>query len=505
MLSSSNNLWRQNYADLGYCCIPLKPGEKIPIDGLPWKITPIDVLWENAPENANIGLRCGGDKHLLVIDCDEKNTPGTFDNTRRYLAGLGINVNSCPIVSTASRIGRHIYLQCLNSPGGSFSLLSSEFGSGEVRHSDGCYVVAPPSIYTGGGKYELITGDFSTLPKVDFSDILPLLKKNAPILDSNVQQLYQRANRRAKQLLEGGETRQFRSRSEKDASFMVSFINMGFSENEILALMKEVKFGKYGDLLQQNPQIAQKYFSTSYANAKTFAENNISDARMLALNARNWAHSFAWEGGTGTYDKSVYLAHCEIAKRSGKKEYHASCRELAEIAGMSSRGVINTNSRLIQKGLITLELPGVANLASVYSLAQTFTLPHYEPVRECASLHNHDAFRYQGFGKSGCEVWEALLSGPKSIADLVRITGRNRTTVKRRLAEMSIVIDVRTGEVISMVNFDGVKYEAKADVDLDYIAELKGTKGIGARQKEKHRKERQVHNRLFRGTSNEAQ
>lgn len=505
MLSSSNNLWRQNYADLGYCCIPLKPGEKIPIDGHSWKNTPLDVLWENAPENANIGLRCGGANHLLVIDCDEKNKPGTFDNTSRYLAGLGININSCPIVSTASGIGKHIYLQSLNSPGGSYSLLSPKYGSGEVRHSDGCYVVAPPSIYTGGGEYHLINGDFSALAKVDFSDILPLLKKNAPILDSDVQQLYQRANRRAKQLLLGGETDQFPSRSERDESLILSLINSGFSEDEIKALMLAYKFGKYWDKYQDNLQSAQKYFSTSYTNARTFAENNVSPERQFALEAMNWAESHPWQGNTGAIDKAVFQSHCRIMHESGKREYHASCRDLAELSGMSRGSMTNANRRLIEVGIISCVTPSVANLASIYTISQTLTLPNQQNVRECQGLQNHDVFRYQGFGKTGFEVWKALQSGPKSIADLVRITGRNRTTVKRRLAEMSIVIDVRTGEVISMVNFDGVKYEAKADVDLDYIAELKGTKGIGARQKEKHRKERQVHNRLFRISSNEAQ
>ncbi|MEN6623351.1 MAG: bifunctional DNA primase/polymerase, partial [Smithella sp.] len=463
------------------------------------------LLWENAPENANIGLRCGGANHLLVIDCDEKNKPGTFDNTSRYLAGLGININDSPIVRTASRIGKHIYLQCLNSPGGSYSLLSPEYGSGEVRHSDGCYVVAPPSIYTGGGEYRLINGDFSALAKVDFSDILPLLKKNKPIVDSDVQQLYQRANRRAKQLLLGGETDQFPSRSERDSSLMVSLINSGFSEDSIKVLMKEFKFGKYGDLLQQNPQIAQKYFSTSYANAKTFAENNMSDGRRLALNARNWAESIGWKGKTGISDRAVFLAHCDIAYRSGKQEYHASCRELAELAAMSVKGVSKVNGRLLKKGMISVIIPGMANQATVYSIMHEYTLPQSQTVRECVLMQNHDAFRRSGLGKSSFLIWKALQEGPSSIADLVVITGRVYTTVKRNLERMSKVIDFKTGEVISMVGFDGVKYEAKADVDLDRIAELLGTKGSGEKQKELHRKQRLVHNKLLRDGSNEAQ
>jgi len=164
---------------------------------------------------------------------------------------------------------------------------------------------------------------------------------------------------------------------------------------------------------------------------------------------------------------------------------------------MSIGGVINANNRLIQNGTISVIKPAVANLANTFSIVQTLTLPQQQPVRECLSLHKHDVFRYQGFGKSGCEIWEALLDGPKTINDLVRISGQHRTTVKRKLERMGRIINLRNGEVISMVDFDGQKYRAKRDIDLDYVAETLGTKGMGRRQKEQHIIQREIHNHYF--------
>jgi predicted transcriptional regulator len=162
---------------------------------------------------------------------------------------------------------------------------------------------------------------------------------------------------------------------------------------------------------------------------------------------------------------------------------------------MSIGGVNNANKRLIEMGFIEKVRHASANYASIYSLVQTYTLLHSGDVKECISTHNHDVFRYQGLGKSGCEIWQAIQDGPKTIQEIEKITGRHRTTIKRKLDKMSNIIDIRTGEIISMVLLDGERYQAQEDINLDYIAELLGTKGKGEVQKRQHIREREEHNR----------
>jgi hypothetical protein len=38
-------------------------------------------------------------------------------------------------------------------------------------------------------------------------------------------------------------------------------------------------------------------------------------------------------GKTGSADRAVYVAHAGLAYRSGKESYHASTRDLGELAG----------------------------------------------------------------------------------------------------------------------------------------------------------------------------
>ena len=82
------NQWKEQYSTLEYCFFPLKPGTKKPIEGYSWKKEKPSFLWELAPNDSNIAIKCGGKSNLLVIDCDEKDSIGTFRNIEHYLSGL---------------------------------------------------------------------------------------------------------------------------------------------------------------------------------------------------------------------------------------------------------------------------------------------------------------------------------------------------------------------------------------------------------------------------------
>lgn len=485
--------WKEQYSALDYCFFPLKPGSKKPLNGYSWKDENPPYLWKIAPKDSNIAIKCGGKSNLLVLDCDEKECIGTYNNISNYLSGLGII--EYPIIQTASRIGRHIYLKCNNSPSGSYKLINPDFGAGEVRFGEGSYIVAPPSIIIGSGKYQVLSGYLGYRPYIDFEDIRNLINEYSQKEDS-IECLFERTSRTARQLLFGYKPEKYQSRSEQEQALIVCLINSGFEFEDVLSLfLKHPTAGKFKYKHQTNSQSGINYLLKSYNHAKEYAENNISEGRKRAIYAMNWGESRAWKGRTGSFDKPVYLAHARLAYKAGKENYHASCRSLAEESGMSIGGVNNANKRLIEYGFIEKVRNASANLASIYSLVQTYTLPQYKDVRECISTHNHDVFRYHGLGKSGCEIWQALQEGPKSIKELVNITGRHRTTIKRKLEKMGNIVDYRTGEIISMVSVEDDKYSANSSIDLEYVAELIGTKGIGARQKEQHIREREEHNR----------
>jgi hypothetical protein len=164
----------QDWIDLGYCPIPLLPGEKV-CKVPDWQTKNPDDLWIAVNSNVTIGLRCGGSNKLVVIDCDEKNQPGTVDNVLRILHAIGIEPNSYPFISTASGIGRHIYLSLQDElPEGSKKKLDDSIGSGDIRYGTGAYVVAPYS-NVNGNEYKLISGDLRELPRIGITDLKLLL------------------------------------------------------------------------------------------------------------------------------------------------------------------------------------------------------------------------------------------------------------------------------------------------------------------------------------------
>lgn len=492
MIDNDLNQWKEQYSELEFCFFPLKPNSKEPLDKHSWKKESSDTLWKIAPADSNIAIKCGGRANLLVIDCDNKDNPQTFNNISFYLAGLGIE--NYPIIQTASRIGRHIYLRCNKAKLGSYRNIKPAFGSGEIRFGPGCYVVAPPSIVEKTGIYQIIEGDLSCRPEINFQDIQPLFISSQLKEEVNETPI-EKLSRKAKGLLFGKYQEKYLSRSEHEQALILSCINSGLGFEEILSLfIRYPAGGKFKEKYFKNPDQAIDYLLVSFEKAKQYAENNISEGRMRAIQAKTWADSKTWESRTGSFDKAVFLAHTKLAYQSGKIQYRASCRELAEKSGMSIMGISHANKRLEEMGFIEKVKSSTSNLASIYKIVQTFTYPQSNGVRVCTTLHNHDVFRYQGLGKSGCEIWQAFQDGPKSVKELEDATGRHRTTIKRKLEKMSNIIDIRTGEIVSMIVFDGEKYQAKKDVDFDYIAELLGTKGMGEKQKEQHLREREEYN-----------
>ena len=103
---------------------------------------------------------------------------------------------------------------------------------------------------------------------------------------------------------------------------------------------------------------------------------------------------------------------------------------------------------------------------------------------------SHDSFRYGGgLNKSAAEVYWHLKQETMTAKELIERTGISRTTVFRVLQKMSKVIDGRTGEVIAMVQSHNGVWKISPNVDLNQIALLIGTAGIGKRKREQYKRE----------------
>ena len=354
------------YLKLGYDPIPLKFDSKRPLQK-GWQIQLPEDMWRSAPIDANLGLRGGGESKAAFIDCDEKKVPGTFANAQMWLEGLGFHSGDYPVVKTASGVGRHIYMTLEDFIPGNSRILTPGFGAGEFRYGPGAYVVAPPSAVTGQD-YVFVNGDYRCLPKLAISDVLPIIGSRDEHEIS--QPSPTRISRRAKQLLRGKTDTSFPSRSEAEMSLLVSLINSGHTFDSIINLfLQHPCAGKFAELRRTSESSAIRYLQHSYMNAKTWADNHESTGRQIAKVAIAWAESIPWIGRNGLNNRAVFLAHCQIAYKSGKVKYGASSRELGEMSGMSHAAAARATARLIEQGLIVIELYSTGEYSSVYRLS----------------------------------------------------------------------------------------------------------------------------------------
>lgn len=480
---------RLEYEELGFDTLPLRPGAKTPLRR-GWKNDGSFRLWRNAPDGVNIGIRCGGG--LAVVDCDEKNAPGTFENAENWFNSLGILSGEYPVVQTASGTGRHVYLQFAEDLPGHYINLSRDFGMGEFRYGPGAYVVAPPSEIFGGGVYSLIDGDFRQLPQLEFADMQCIIS-NLP----NKKVRFPSIPRRAGALLNGKKTGIYKSRSEAEQALIVSLINADHSFESVLELFLQYPCaGKFAELRAKSEKNALRWLRRSYTRAHEWAESHESQFRQMAERAISWAQSRSWPGRTGAVDRAIFIAHASIAYKAGRLIYAASSRDLAERAGTSHVTASRASQRLFELGLVTIVKAAVCDYANVYRLeiwaGQELPLPHTKRLRECNCLSNLDAFRYKGLGKSAGEIFEALKSRPLTIDELANRTGRHKRTVKRALVRMSGIVDFLTGEILVMVESDNDLWYA-LPVDLDHVAAVIGTAGTSNQQRERYSAERRAH------------
>lgn len=138
------------YASKGWRIFPCKPRDKVP--ACKWKdeatidTEKIEHWWKANPEY-NLGLKCGIDSGIIVLDVDpdKGGNESLLDLIRDYN----------PIPTTPEQItgggGRHFIFA---HPGIEIGNSAGKLGPGLDVRGDGGYVVVPPSVHPNGNLYE---------------------------------------------------------------------------------------------------------------------------------------------------------------------------------------------------------------------------------------------------------------------------------------------------------------------------------------------------------------
>jgi len=503
---------RAQYAELDFDCIPLRSGSKIALlKG--WPTLAPAQQWRKAPSDANFGLRAGNGK--AFIDADDKNQPGTFANITNWLAGLGYEPGTYPVIQTASGVGRQVYVNFTGQILKSAPRLDPRIGAGEFRAGVGAYVAAPPSV-VDGRQYQIIDGDLLRLPTLDERDIQTLIRESAPQTETPVMP---RMSRRALALSSGKGGERYRSASEAEAALTLALINGGFDYAGIKAVFdKFPAFGKYAGLkTTKGPNEAERWLYLTYQNALAHSRNE-SQERQTIRRAKEAATAASWPR---VNDKLILLAHLELAFRAGtSRGYAAAVRDLALEAGVGGMTASRTTHRLIKAGLVAIEEAGTIQYYAHRYTLQVDKLVHSlknQDVRECIKmstlpvdeprvvadngllveldrLRNHDAFR-NGRGRLGRragEVYELLFTEPMTAGELATRTGASIKTIRRSLKKLANLRDYKTGEIIEMVTCgEGGRWNSRT-VDLELVEAIMGTRGQRQRQEAGYIKERRA-------------
>jgi hypothetical protein len=500
---------RVNFIEAGFDVIPLRPASKLPLRKA-WEQRPTVTQWYNAPIDSNLGLRAGNG--IAFIDCDDKNTPGTFENVTRWLAGLGHKAETLPIVQTASGIGRHVYVTFTGNLFGSRRNFVTAMGAGDFRYGAASYVATYPDVIAGSGEYKLLQGDITRLPVLDLHDIAALVDINKAVTEPKQDK---RPSSLALAIMQGTKPERYATASDGEAGLVLSLHNSGFEYDEIKSVFESSPcLGHYADKHKaKGAREADRWLRMTHQNAVTFSQNESKTRRIIA----GWidrATSGAWNK---VNDKNLYLAHAAIAYKAGRFEYSADVRSLSLSAGVGLEAVSNGNKRLTKAGGLAVVRPYAGLRATTYHL-------HEPPVKEeeeveffntesakvvhtlrttCedvyengtqknAQIANHDAFMNGGgryakgrLGRRAGEVYALLMSEALTFEDLQKRTGIPTRTLRRVLSKLQNITDYKTGEVIDLVTRGGDGAYCSNLVDLDVIAAIVRTYGAtGKRRKE---------------------
>ncbi|MFC1921800.1 helix-turn-helix domain-containing protein, partial [Chloroflexota bacterium] len=477
---------------LGFETIRITPGETLFIKND--LSSPISTKsWETVTEDKGIGIFLGFNG-VAVIDYKLEEGMDSYQEIVNWLSRLGVSLGQFTVVHSTANQRIQIFISLAKNLPGGFYPLSPEIGKGILKYGPGICEIAPPSKTTNGGYY-LREWEFSNLPVIPVDQILNLL--DLPILPSWKQEGFKPLTEdelygipaRVMALIQGDGVESCVDCLELEQAIAISLIKRGYSDGQILSIFLNYPVaGKFKEIYVSNADTGLKWLRLLIESARVLLNSYDSIDHRIANLMLNWALSSPWPGRTGATDQAVMIAHLSIALRRGQLIYGASVREIAELAGITRTSASIATNRLIDDGHLRLVQPTVGSQANIYDLTVDMHNLTILIGTDCQVMHSHDAFRWSGLGKAAALVIQALSQEDSlTVAQLAEMTGKHRSTVRRALKKMASIHDPITGEEYPMVeeiNQEGAANRWRAlDVDLDHVAKILGTKGIGDKQK----------------------
>jgi hypothetical protein len=307
------------YRKNGMEILPLLPNSKKPL--IQWKGTPPLTASEIknffGDSQNNIGIFCGQkSNNLLVIDFDSRRAFDEYREDFSYILNRTL--------ATRTRRGRHIFTR---TPEPVFCNPYQTIR--EVDLKIGGYVVAPES-QIDGFQYEFFNN--AQIYKLKSLDELPFPRRKSTTDFSQKTIASIKPYGLPWNLFNilKGETERYQTRSHAEQALLTYCINQGWNFEQVLTLFLIHAIGDTH--FNQHPE-PTKYLYASYQNAVDYLLNNRRDIDVRIDNLYQWANSQEWHGRQGDYDRAVFLAFLQIAKRTGKMEIGAALREIAMVTG----------------------------------------------------------------------------------------------------------------------------------------------------------------------------
>jgi DNA-binding transcriptional regulator YhcF (GntR family) len=478
------------YASHGLAVIPTLPKSKV--SAVHWKTFQVDPPSDIEREamfsesGLNIGVVCGSvSGNLAMIDAE---TSRAFDlqYERCHRAGL---TNTW--IDRSPSGGGHIWLRL------PFAVRSrGKIDDVEVLAQDK-YGLAPPSIAVSKVDGSLRPYEFASraaqIISVESLDQVHWLNLER----ASLHLPFRAFPRKAQRLLKGESCDRYITRSEAEQAIVTVLVNSGYSFEEILsAFRNNPAAGKFATLSHKDPDHAVDYLRHSYNRARSWCVNQ-SAARHIAIELLDFANSIPWPGRSGSSRRAVFIAHAGLSYRSGQPTYHASTRDLAELAGCDHHTASRATAHLCAAGFVELRQQ------SAYTFARRFALPDrgtlqtktklrplttttFEGVGQVSSFSLPEAFRARGLGRAAYEVLQAFHVGSLTCAQLAEKTGRHVQTIRKALKVLK-----RHG----LVTKTGRMWRGRAieDIDLEQLSRALGMKGAAMHQRERHNADRLRH------------
>ena len=352
--------------------------------------------------------------------------------------------------------------------------------------------IRPPlSPHRLGGRSEIIGDVFEALAILEAGnppDAWPHLARlvGIPLLTPRMERL----------LRYGDEVGRYRSRSEIVHAIALAHVNAGSTEGHLLDdLLDPVNVAGEKVRSLRGDRAQRRYVHRSWFKAcarvqRSPAIRTRPDALAQLARIRAAVETASWPGSTGATSYKVICAHLVIAEKARSiNGYHASVRDVADLAEMHITTVSRAHRRLIRSGWLRRITPRYPHSADRWRLCipmqicNTLTSPMGGVRKSVADVHAGDVWRWRGLGKIAERLWELLADriGPtKALAARCGVSARTASRHLARMARLGLVQYLGAGRW----------WRVGDELTLDLAAVALGVAGTGERQHQRHQAER---------------